>query len=272
MRERLNIWMISASSGLILLALAVEPQTVFPQKMSYAAGGTVRRPSPAPRSTGALIEIEPLPRYRDVQGTAFSISVGTRWMTARHVIENCNSGRLSSPSDDTDLEELLVSQEDDVAIVRSLPTSAPHFRFAKAPPAVGDTAYLFGFPQGGEYAVSVKLMGSATARQGFRPYANQPVLLWVESGSMPGGTDELSGMSGGPTLNSEGEVVGVFSASDLRRGRIVTANPWALANFDKVIPQRGQTVSRPIKGLPDAVTYLRQMIRAKALRELDCET
>jgi|GEM_PF-6463419 len=120
MRERLNIWMISASSGLILLALAVEPQTVFPQKMSYAAGGTVRRPSPAPRSTGALIEIEPLPRYRDVQGTAFSISVGTRWMTARHVIENCNSGRLSSPSDDTDLEELLVSQEDDVAIVRSL--------------------------------------------------------------------------------------------------------------------------------------------------------
>lgn len=66
-------------------------------------------------------------------------------------------------------------------------------------------------------------------------------------------------------------MVGVFSASDLRRGRIVTANPWALANFDKVLPQDGRTISRPIGGLPDAVTYLRQMIRAKALRELDCE-
>ncbi len=189
--------MSALSFGLILSTMVIEPKATPPQKMSYAAAGTARRPSAAPRDTGALIEIEPLPRFRDVQGTAFGISGGNRWMTARHVIENCNSGRLASASEETDLEELLVSQEDDVAIVRSRATASPHFRFAEAPPPVGATAYLFGFPQGGEYAVAVKLMGRATARQGFRPYAHQPVLLWVESGSMPGGSDELSGMSGG---------------------------------------------------------------------------
>lgn len=262
-------WILA--SVLVLIAADLIPELLPLRPASQAAGGTVRRPAPTSGSMGEFIDIEPIPRLRSVQGTAFSVAGGNRWMTARHVINSCTSGQLLGALGDMDLTEMLVSQSDDVAIVRTDLTGAPPFHIAPRPPTIGEAAYLFGYPHGAADFVSMKLLGRAVARQGYRPYPRQPVLQWVETGG-GGRADDLSGMSGGPAVNAQGQVVGVFSASGIRRGRIVTANPWSLARFDDIPAQSRETMSRAIKGQADAAIYLRQMIRARSLRELVCDT
>ena len=264
-RGHVRLWLVGAVVAVIVSA-------AFPFERDGAArGASVRRPAPQQHYPREYIEIEPIPRLKNVQGTAFSVSGGTRWMTARHVIERCNSGQLSGGSRDTSISEVLISETDDVAILKTEATAARHFLISARRPEPGDAAYLFGFAQGEAQVVPVKLLGAASARQGYSPYPVQTVLNWVEAAGA-GDSRELSGMSGGPALNANGEAVGVFSASGIRRGRVVTANPWPLAQFDKLIPQSGASASRPIKDREDAAVYLGQMVRARSLRELVCES
>lgn len=255
--------------GMALVAVGVVAATIPFQDPGSAAGASVRRPAPA-RSVRELIEIEPIPRIKNIQGTAFSIAGGSQWMTARHVVERCQSGQLTGEPRSTDISEVLISETDDVAILRTEATGARHFTISARAPASGDTAYLFGFAQGEPIIVSMRLLGVASARQGCAPFPVQSELHWVEVGDK-GDSRELSGMSGGPALNANGEVVGVFSASGLRRGRVVTANPLRLSRFEKIVPQTGISFSRAIAGPADAITYLWQMIRVRSLRELLCE-
>ena len=55
----------------------------------------------------------------------------------------------------------------------------------------------------------------------------EPVIAWAELRRVPL-TESLGGISGGPALNANGEIVGVTVASSKRRGRVYTTAPISM--------------------------------------------
>ena len=60
---------------------------------------------------------------------------------------------------------------------------------------------------------------------------DEPVLAWAEQGRTSGLRGSLAGISGGPALAANGQVIGVTIAESARRGRIYTAAPSSIARL-----------------------------------------
>jgi hypothetical protein len=54
---------------------------------------------------------------------------------------------------------------------------------------------------------------------------NEPILAWAEAGRSNGLTGSLGGLSGGPVLDKDGEIIGVVAAESIRRGRVYSVAP-----------------------------------------------
>src|SRR5262249_50288696 len=75
------------------------------------------------------------------------------------------------------------------------------------------------------------LIGRQTLVARGRYSLEEPVLVWAELGRTSGLIGSLSGISGGPAITANGQVVGVTIAEASRRGRIYTVAPSSLANL-----------------------------------------
>jgi hypothetical protein len=99
---------------------------------------------------------------------------------------------------------------------------------------VGQRAFHVGFPQGRPGEAYSRLIGRETLVARGRYDLEEPVLAWAEMGRTSGVRGSLAGISGGPALAANGQVIGVTVAESARRGRIYTAAPSSILRLLRV--------------------------------------
>lgn len=201
-------------------------------------------PSESPRDERILVQIdEPTSGI----GTAFASSDDGEWVTARHVVDSCqNIGIKITSRQLLRIEQAEVFQNADLARLTSSWTRTPLPTDLETPRTVGETGYFFGYPQGqpGEVVASLLSRGRMQVRGRYR--TDESVLIWSELNRSRGLLGSLGGLSGGPVLDKDGELIGVVAAETPRRGRIYTVSPRNLRRV--VAPTHSPAEPLTLKG------------------------
>ncbi len=197
-------------------------------------------PKESPRDPTVLVDIE------DPQsgvGTAFAIDDQGTWLSARHVVDGCDSVALNLSRGRAMKLKATVSKDSDAAILtsdwkrRPLPTDFTTQR------QIGEHGFFFGFPQGRPGEVVGALLGRHKLIVRGRYNTEEPILAWTELGRTRGLNGSLGGLSGAPVLDKDGEVVGIVAAESPRRGRVYTVAP---KNVDRLINSAAKHPQEPI--------------------------
>ncbi len=160
-------------------------------------------------------------------GTAFAIRDDGVWLTARHVIDGCDKvGLITAPRKALRVSRVLPHPHADMAVLWTR-KSAPPLAISNDALRILQEGFHFGFPQAKPGQVTSSLLGRRNMRTTGRYRHTEPVVAWAERRRVPS-TETLGGISGGPALNANGEIVGVTVASSKRRGRIFTTAPLSL--------------------------------------------
>jgi len=190
-------------------------------------------PPPSIYDPEVLVEVGPV---ASGLGSAFAISEDGWWLTARHVVDACERvGLIVSRGAATPVSEVKVALFADLALLKTdrapvalaIDTSERRFQ-------VGQRAYHVGFPQGRPGEAYSRLIGRETLVARGRYEIEEPVLAWAELGRTGGLRGSLAGISGGPALAANGQVIGVTVAESARRGRIYTAAPSSILRLLRV--------------------------------------
>lgn len=266
----------------ILLAIFIG--TVLTFDGGDARRGTeVRRPplpeAPIDEDMPTIPVPDMAPRYgiedpgppRDSQGTAFAIARNGLWLTAEHVVNGCDLIGLATASNRAErVDRVVESAVSDAAIIADGLPSGVALPLARSIPRLGDDGYHMGFPAGRPAVVHSRFIGEANAvRAGG---ASQPILAWAEVDRVPAFDHTLGGISGGPTLDRLGRVVGINSASSDRRGRVLTTHPAQAVNLVRAarvtaVPDPVAPIANPLA----AVERFDALVRAGAIRQVFCE-
>lgn len=161
-------------------------------------------------------------------GTAFSVNRSGVWITARHVTDGCDivalqqsSGRLVR------VRRVQHEGNSDISVLwtgggtPALPIVQPQIR-------IGEDGYSFGFPKGSPGDVHARVLGRGRMLARGRYQTDEPVVAWTQVRRVPDIGTNLSGISGGPWVNTRGEVIGVHVAGAPRRGRSYSTAPRSL--------------------------------------------
>jgi len=176
-------------------------------------------------------------------GTAFAIDDKGTWLTARHVVDSCDTVGLNLGLRRGMKIKAVVSKDSDAAVLTSswgrkpLPTDLNTRR------QVGEHGFFFGFPQGRPGEAVGALLGRHKLIIRGRYNTEEPILAWTELGRTRGLKGSLGGLSGAPVLDKDGEVIGIVAAESPRRGRIYTVAP---SNVKELIAQANDLPAEPI--------------------------
>lgn len=165
-------------------------------------------------------------------GTAFAINKAGLWLTARHVVDGCSQvGLAVGDGRMVHVDEVRTSESSDLALLVTdrAPTSLQLDLDREL--RIQEAGYHVGFPQGKSGEASSRLLERSKLVTRGRYTMEEQVLAWAETDRSEGIEGTLSGMSGGPVFDAEGEVIGVTVAESPRRGRIYTAAPDSIRNF-----------------------------------------
>ncbi len=198
-----------------------------------ALGRTPRRPLPAPGLRDIKLQLEEREKIGSGVGTAFVVSRGY-WLTARHVVEGCDRlGFVVDRRQVTPIKGSAVSHPDaDIALVRADAGRSPALSLGPLPD-IGDAGYHYGFPGTGKGRVSSALIGRGELHGKSLRGVGRLVLVWAETGREGVAPGSLGGISGGPTLDASGRLVGIAIASNTRRGRVSTVAPYTIKQMLK---------------------------------------
>jgi S1-C subfamily serine protease len=161
-------------------------------------------------------------------GTAFSISSGGMWLTARHVVEGCaHTAIVVAPGQGVAAEVRIDPRAETAVLITqggapALPL-APREALEK-----GMSAFHAGFPGGRPGQIASRLMQRETLVLRGHRVRREQVLAWAETpedGPLP---RSLAGLSGAPALDPQGRVIGVTIAQSRRRAQVYTTTPASL--------------------------------------------
>ncbi len=206
------------------------PETPGPQQqwkpppVAGRRGETLKPPSAADPTILINIPVE----KRSSIGTAFSIDPRGVWLTARHVADSCRRIYiLVRPRQGMRVVSVYIHPRADLALLRTR-KGAPNLTFGQAALRLGQAGYHFGFPKGQPGAVTSTLIGRRVMRVRGRYATDEPVVAWAERDRVPFSDGGLGGISGGPALDANGNVIGVTVAGTKRRGRVYTTAPSSI--------------------------------------------
>lgn len=215
-------------------------------------------PKESPRDVTVLVELDD---PTSGIGTAFAIDKNGNWLTARHVVDGCDSVGLNLGQRRAVRVTSTVSNTTDLAVLSSNWTRDPLAADLFSQRRVGEYGYFFGFPQGKPGEAVGSLLGRHKMIVRGRYKTKEPILAWTEHGRTNGLEGSLGGLSGGPVLNANGAVVGIVAAESPRRGRIYTVAP---KNLTTIFPRDAKTTSNPI----EPGTYGREADRYRRSRRI----
>ena len=187
-------------------------------------------PSESPRDERILVQID---EPESGVGTAFASDRDGEWVTARHVVDSCDEiGVRLSPRQLLRVEQSEIYDGADLAVLRTRWEREPLATDLNRQRTIGEPGFFIGYPQGrpGEVVATLLSRGRMQVRGRYR--TDEGVLIWSEVARTRGLTGSLGGLSGGPVLDSDGELIGVVAAETPRRGRVYTVAP---ANLRQVI-------------------------------------
>ncbi|OZF33744.1 acid resistance serine protease MarP [Rhodococcus sp. 14-2483-1-2] len=159
-------------------------------------------------------------------------------MTNAHVVAGTSEVTVDSPNGPLDADVVLFDPEEDIAVLRVSQLQAPVLAFAPTPAESGTDAIVLGYPGGGPYTASPARIREIINLSGPDIYRTGTVQreVYTVRGSV------RQGNSGGPLVNSSGEVLGVvFGAAvdDPDTGFVLTASEIAdelAQSFDAPVP------------------------------------
>ena len=198
------------------------------------AGGDVQQaalmysngvPLPAPSSYAAPIPVVNISvtggddRRRDSRGTGFLVARDT-WATAAHVVRGCAAVYVRGDEGWKRARKVSLHPSADLAVINAHSDEGQIFLpLADRDPAIGQLGVHMGYAHGQLVFVETSLSAAANVRQIAQPEAGTSVgWLWRQRGD--GVQDSrLSGISGGPQIDSRGVVQGItisFAGSPVR--------------------------------------------------------
>ena len=226
-----------------------EPAEIH-RRPSVVRQDQVRRPAPSVPSkvlppaskSDPTVQIQPQKKGNSM-GTAFSIGDGV-WMTARHVLTGCAAFGIVTGHRNVERGfGMILNPDHDLAIFKTKRGTAA-LGFERAALNLGQDAFHFGYPQGKPTDVRSSLLGRLNVTDRSRHGSKEPVLVWAETRRVPDLTGTLGGMSGGPVVDGEGDIIGVSVAEAPRRGRIFTAAPMGIRHMLDLAGLRPRQSSR----------------------------
>ena len=197
-------------------------------------------PGQSPRDTTVLVEMD---APSSGIGTAFAVDNKGTWLTARHVIDGCDSVGLNLGGGKTLRAKSVISKNADIGVLRTKWKRDPLASDLYSPRQIGEHAYLMGFPQGKPGEVIGELLGRHRLIVRGRYQTEEAILAWTEVGRTRGLRGSIGGMSGGPVLDNDGEIIGIVAAESPRRGRVYTVAPVSLRG---IIPEGVDAKAIPI--------------------------
>lgn len=175
-------------------------------------------------------------------GTAFVVDNEGTWLTARHVVDSCDTvGLRLGSGKQVMMDEVIISKDTDTAVLISRWKRAPFARDFLSRRQIGERAYLMGFPQGRPGELAGKLIGRHRMLMRGRYRTAEAVLVWAEIGRSRGLDGSIGGLSGGPVFDKDGEVIGLVAAESIRRGRVYTVAPRSLASVLKPLAEQPES-------------------------------
>ena len=175
------------------------------------------------------VDVEKIPAGMTARGTSFPLGNGL-WLTARHVANNEDCGQVILIIDGKNVPAQIkvVDQNADRAVLQAPTGSSSPLPITKADVTEGENAFAFGFPSGSLGAAQGELIGLARQKFGGTLAGTTPVLAWAEVRRYPDSLNSLGGISGGPMLDNNGDVVGIIVSTSVMRGRDFTVAPEIL--------------------------------------------
>ncbi|HLZ85008.1 MAG TPA: serine protease [Caulobacteraceae bacterium] len=161
-------------------------------------------------------------------GTAFSISSGGMWLTARHVVEGCARTAIVVGKGQGVAAEVRLDPHGETAVLIT-EGGAPALPLApRRSLQPGMTAFHAGFPNGHPGQVVSRLIRRETLVLRGHRTRRESVLAWAETDQDDPPPANLAGLSGAPALDAYGRVIGVTIAQSPHHARVYTTTPGAL--------------------------------------------